>query len=377
MKNFLTFLLGAALFGGLCFYVFYKNPQTRNFEKNLVLAKQGDETAAVAVADAYAVGAGVKQDGVQAVEWYRQAAAQGNTQAMLALAHIYQKGDLTEADPEEGFVYLQIAAANNSSAAQEELASFYAQGKPPAVKHEGEALLWQIRAARNGSDTALQTVQEAQEKTPDLYKQVFEFEENLQKAKHENSLAAQEAAFAWRRGEVVLQNNEEAFRLFSKAWEDDPHLSATAFELAEMLRTGEGTEKDEAKALQFYAAAAALKNPAAQYYLGTRSYENQPANFYDAFAWFSNAAEQGHPAAQYMTGFMLLQGQGTQKSLPLAVEFFRRSAEQNHAPAQYVLGQMYLKGLGVKQNKDTARRWLESAAANGNQAAQALLQGNE
>ena len=345
----------------------------RAFEQNLARASQGDAAAAEWVADAYANGEGIEVNPTNALKWYKEAVSKDNAQALWKLSQIYQKGELVPADKEESFVYLQLAAARDIVPAQEELARFYAQGISPASQHIGESILWNIRAARLGSDPALKAVQQAQEENPALYQEVFQFEENLEKAAQGDALAAQEAAFVLRRGEAVLKNDEEAFKLFSSAWEKAPTLSASAYELAEMLRLGEGVAADPNKALHFYGASAALKNPQAQYYLGTRSYEEKPANFTDAFAWFSNAAEQGHPAAQYMTGFMLLQGQGTQKSIPLAVDFFTKAAVQNYTSAQYVLGQMYWKGLGVKPNKKLGKKWLEQAAANGNASAQALL----
>ena len=70
---------------------------------------------------------------------------------------------------------------------------------------------------------------------------------------------------------------------------------------------------------------------------------------------------------------MLLQGQGTEKSVPLAIRFFEQAAEQNDASAQYVLGQIYLKGLGIKADPSKGRLWLERAAENGNESARALL----
>ena len=74
-----------------------------------------------------------------------------------------------------------------------------------------------------------------------------------------------------------------------------------------------------------------------------------------------------------MTGFMLMQGQGTNLSVPLAVKFFRDAAEQNHVAAQYVLGQVYWKGLGVPADKKAGGEWLKRAADNGNESAKALL----
>ena len=76
-----------------------------------------------------------------------------------------------------------------------------------------------------------------------------------------------------------------------------------------------------------------------------------------------------------MTGFLLMQGQGTEKSVSLAIKFFRDAAAQNYTSAQYVLGQIYWKGLGVPKDKAAGKEWLDRAAANGNTAAQALLQG--
>ena len=140
-----------------------------------------------------------------------------------------------------------------------------------------------------------------------------------------------------------------------------------------MYQKGEGTEKDENKALELLGAAAQAKNPSAQYALGERAYKAEPANYQDAFAWFSNAAEGGLAQAQYMTGFMLMQGQGTERSVPLAIEFFKKAANQNDTAAQYVLGQIYWKGLGVPKDKKEGRAWLEKAAAGGNLAARELL----
>ena len=94
----------------------------------------------------------------------------------------------------------------------------------------------------------------------------------------------------------------------------------------------------------------------------------------DAFAWFSNAAVAGHPRAQYMTGFMLMQGQGTNRSVPLATEYFEKAALQEDSLAQYVLGQIFWKGLGVPADKKKGRKWLEQAASNGNPAAEAFLE---
>ena len=130
---------------------------------------------------------------------------------------------------------------------------------------------------------------------------------------------------------------------------------------------------EKLKTTDYKAKAAELKNPQAQYLLGEYAYTDNPSRFEDAFAWFSNAAAQGHIKAQYMTGFMLLQGQGTAKSVPLAIRFFEQAAEQNDPSAQYVLGQIYLKGLGVRRSPRRGRAWLERAVENGSEPAKQML----
>ena len=98
-----------------------------------------------------------------------------------------------------------------------------------------------------------------------------------------------------------------------------------------------------------------------------------PEDFQAAFNWLAQAARQNHPEALYMCGILHMQGQGAEKSIPLAIADFKQAAELGHANAQYVLGQSYWRGIGLKKNKALAKKWLELARQNGNPQAQALL----
>lgn len=375
MKGFLTFLTGVLIFAGICLFVFYKSPEVRSFEKALVTAKQGDAESLFKVGRAYETGIGTKQNSEQAVDYYRQAASAGSVEAMYHLGRLYEEGTLVEADAEESFVFYQLAATQEYAPAQVSLARFYQEGKGGASRHEGESLLWTIRAAQQGNEDALKKVQEAQAEKPSLYESVLAFNDLIQKPEQEKDAATCfDIAQTYRLGVVVARNDEEAFKWFKESWEKREGLSQAAVEMADMYESGEGVEKDENKALSLYAQAAELKNPQAQYSLGKRSYEENPPKYEDAFAWFSNSAEQGYAPAQYMTGYMLLQGQGTAKSQKMAVDYFTRAAEQNYSAAQYVLGQIYWKGLGIKRNRAAGRSWLEKAAQNGNVSAQAFLE---
>lgn len=372
MKNFLKIAVALLVAAGIYAFVFYKTPQQRTFAKTLTQAQAGDVPSAVKTGDFYAQGLGVEPNGAQAAEWYRKAAAQGDTGAAWKLAQLYIQGTLVKQDYEEALPYLQLSAQAGNVAAQTELARFYSEGLGGLSASKGDSILWNLKASAMGSQEAQEALRAQRETDPDFYDVVNRFSATLLLAAQGDSQAQLSAGEGYRMGYPVTKNDEEALRYFTLAWQEG-QLPAAAFELSEMYQKGEGTEKDENKALELLGAAAQAKNPSAQYALGERAYKAEPANYQDAFAWFSNAAEGGLAQAQYMTGFMLMQGQGTERSVPLAIEFFKKAANQNDTAAQYVLGQIYWKGLGVPKDKKEGRAWLEKASAGGNLAARELL----
>ena len=372
MKNFLKIAVALLVAAGIYAFAFYKTPQQRTFAKTLAQAQAGDVPSAVKTGDFYAQGLGVEPNGAQAAEWYRKAAAQGDTGAAWKLAQLYIQGTLVKQDYEEALPYLQLSAQAGNVAAQTELARFYSEGLGGLSASKGDSILWNLKASAMGSQEAQEALRSQRETDPDFYDVVNRFSATLLLAAQGDSQAQLSAGEGYRMGYPVTKNDEEALRYFTLAWQEG-QLPAAAFELSEMYQKGEGTEKDENKALELLGAAAQAKNPSAQYALGERAYKAEPANYQDAFAWFSNAAEGGLAQAQYMTGFMLMQGQGTERSVPLAIEFFKKAANQNDTAAQYVLGQIYWKGLGVPKNKKEGRAWLEKASAGGNLAARELL----
>jgi hypothetical protein len=60
--------------------------------------------------ECYAAGEGVVQDHVQAVSWYRKAAAQGNAKAHCSIGNSYLKGKGVTADKVEAYAYYGLAA---------------------------------------------------------------------------------------------------------------------------------------------------------------------------------------------------------------------------------------------------------------------------
>jgi TPR repeat protein len=86
-------------------------------------------------------------------------------------------------------------------------------------------------------------------------------------------------------------------------------------------------------------------------------------------------AGAGDRVAQYNLGVLLEKGQlGVAEDKTQAVEWYRKSADQGYANAQYNLGVLYLRGEGVAPDRQAAIHWLQSAAVQHHQPAQAALE---
>lgn len=93
-------------------------------------------------------------------------------------------------------------------------------------------------------------------------------------------------------------------------------------------------------------------------------------DFETALSEWRPLAEQGHPEAQNMMGYMYRFGEGLPQDFEQARQWYRRAADQGNATAQNNLGAMYRQGLGVPQDYQEAFRWFLRAAEQGNGGAQ-------
>jgi FOG: TPR repeat, SEL1 subfamily len=110
-----------------------------------------------------------------------------------------------------------------------------------------------------------------------------------------------------------------------------------------------------------------LKGQAYRAYYGV----NQPVNHALALQLYRQAAERGDAEAQFVTGGMLYQGQGTDPDKRGGFKWLLMAAEQGKTSPESlaVIGSMYLRGTLVPQNFLEAKRWLIGAAEQGNLAA--------
>lgn len=105
--------------------------------------------------------------------------------------------------------------------------------------------------------------------------------------------------------------------------------------------------------------------PEAQFVLGYLYVNGQgvPQDYAEAAKWYRNAADQGDESAQFGLGLLYFNGQGVPQSYAEAAKWFRRAAEQGVASAQSNLGLMYFSGQGVPQDYVLAHKWLNLAAS--------------
>ena len=103
------------------------------------------------------------------------------------------------------------------------------------------------------------------------------------------------------------------------------------FAIAEMLRSGNGTKRNQAEAL----------------------------------IWYRRAADQGHSAAQCNLGTSLYNGWGTAADPQRAIDWWMHAAVGGNARAMFNLGTVVAKGVYIKRDFPRAYRWMMEAQSLG------------
>lgn len=126
------------------------------------------------------------------------------------------------------------------------------------------------------------------------------------------------------------KNEENAVVWYKKAAEQGNAEAQCA--LGECYYQARGVEKDDKEARRWYEAAATQGNVTARYMTG-RLYAALSYNV-AAVKWYTKAAEQECPEAQYELGVCYEAGDGVGKDEAKAAELYRKAAGQSYAEAQ-------------------------------------------
>ena len=84
-------------------------------------------------------------------------------------------------------------------------------------------------------------------------------------------------------------------------------------------------------------------------------------DFAKALEHFRKAAADGNADAQYYTGVMYAQGEGTKKDVAEAVRWYERAADRDQPDALYAMARLYVVGYVVERNADKAIQLLDRA----------------
>lgn len=199
--------------------------------------------------------------------------------------------------------------------------------------------LFKMSAAKNSSDAYYYLGEMCYEGigVPKDFKKGFDY--TIKAAKLGNQLAEYRLGLIYQNGLDVKADKDKAIGCFEKAGQmadkgialNNPELQ---FVKGNMFRWGNGVQKNEKRAIEYYTAAANQGYPQAQYALYEVLSERDSER---ATEWLIKSARQEYPKAQFKYGTQLLGQQRYKEGL----EWTCKAAEKNYSPAMRQLGAIY------------------------------------
>jgi len=98
-----------------------------------------------------------------------------------------------------------------------------------------------------------------------------------------------------------------------------------------------------------------------------------PKSIETAHRWWSFAAAQNDPGAQYNLGVIYSKGEGIAADPARALHWFDQAAQRGHIQAQRNLGMLYHEGRGITPDPLRAYFWVKVAALQGDDVSQEAL----
>ena len=128
-----------------------------------------------------------------------------------------------------------------------------------------------------------------------------------------------------------------------------------------MYAHGWGVPRDTADAIRWFEMANSVDSDGPPTdWLSVEGY-GMPKDPAQAAYWYQQAANSGHPEAQYFLALLYASGKGVKRDAEQAERWISSSATQGYAPAMAELGKRFATGNGVAQNYKLAYFWLTLA----------------
>ncbi|GBB92337.1 hypothetical protein RclHR1_00020040 [Rhizophagus clarus] len=344
----------------------------------------------------YKDGNGVNKDEVKAFEWLKKSAEQDYKHAQCKLGSFYEKGIGTEKNIEKAIYWYRKAAENGSKHAIYNLSLCYQYINNVEIYENKSFELFNVSIEQENMNTQfeidnannIETVIDRlivllikmqdekgynfTETTQFIYQCIFLsvktstdifnwLVENLTKPQYIFFLG-----FLYYNGIIVENNDDEAFRLFSKASEENYPIAQVY--LSKCYQEGRGTAIDNTLAFTYLRNSIENNSVCGQLYLGNL-YEDGTGRDVDlnkAIYWYQKAADSGNLSGLYHLGKCYQFGKGIKKDENEAFKLYNKSAEQGNMKALFSLGTCYDKGIGVDVNHAKAFDLYKIAADEGN-----------
>ncbi|KAK8896208.1 hypothetical protein M9Y10_014103 [Tritrichomonas musculus] len=312
----------------------------------------------------------LEKNNKKAIHYYSLAAEQGIAKAQFNLGVLFSKGDTdVPVDKKRAVHLLQLAADQGDEDAQLNLGAMYAKGEGVSEPDKKKTCELYKKAAKQGNPKAQYNLAVMYSKGDGVDKNNKKAAKYYQKAADQDlPQAAFNLGVLYFKGSPELPaDKEKAAELFEKTTVLNPNNSKALYNLAIMHMKGEGVEKDEVKAREYFEKAAQLNNKDALLNLGLMYYEGTAGVRKDktmAFDCYKRSADLGNDKAQLNLALMCQKGEGCDIDKEMAKKYFQLAADQGNTQAQINLGLLLLGG--DEDDQDKAKQYLNEAAKEGN-----------
>ena len=169
---------------------------------------------------------------------------------------------------------------------------------------------------------------------------------------------------AYRDGEGITQDMEEAFYWIKKAAQND--IVDAMFDIGLMYYRAEGNEQDLVQAFAWCKKAAENDHVNAMNWVGSfyEDGEGVIQDFSKALEWYEKSAEGGNENAAFHAAYLYDKGaDGVQPDRYKSFFWYKKAAMAGHTIAMNNLGMVYLTGNGAKIDLVYAAEWFIKAYA--------------